>query len=119
MSRVSAEAEDFVCRWLENKGWLIVARNFRTRRSEVDIVAFKDQVLSFIEVKFARDGSTTIALEKIDSLKQDRIVHAASAYLTSHQPPEEIRFDVAVVRGVPGDMRMGTFVEDAFRPTQD
>lgn len=116
MSEISREAESFVCRWLEERGWNVDARNFRTRRSEIDIVARKEDVLSFIEVKFASDSSATVALDKIDSEKQARIVHAASAYLCKASPSNQIRFDVAIVRGSSENFRMDTYLEDAFRP---
>ena len=116
MSEISREAESFVCRWLEDRGWIVEARNFRTRRSEIDIVARKEDVLSFVEVKFASDSSATITLDKIDSEKQGRIVHAASAYLSKKPPSGQIRFDVAVVRGSSLNLRMDTYIEDAFRP---
>lgn len=116
MSEISREAESFVCGWLEERGWKVEARNFRTRRSEVDIVARKKDVLSFVEVKFASDSSGTIVLDKIDSEKQARIVHAASVYITRKPPSDQIRFDVAVVRGSSMNLRMGAYLEDAFRP---
>ncbi|NOQ22895.1 MAG: YraN family protein [Candidatus Aegiribacteria sp.] len=116
MSDVSRKAESFVCRWLEERGWNIEARNYRTRRSEIDIVAKKEDVLSFVEVKFASDSSATITLGKIDSTKQARIVHAASAYLSAKPPSGQIRFDVAVVRGSSMNLRMDIYLEDAFRP---
>lgn len=116
MSEISREAESFVCRWLEERGWNVDARNFRTRRSEIDIVARKEDVLSFIEVKFASDSSATVALDKIDSEKQARIVHAAAAYLCTASPSDQIRFDVAIVRGSSENLRMDTYLEDAFRP---
>jgi len=118
LSEISREAESFVCRWLEKSGWIIEARNFRTRRSEIDIVAKKKDILSFVEVKFASDNSATIALGKIDSEKQARIVHAASTYLWANPPSGQIRFDVAIVRGSPMNLRMDTYLEDAFRPDQ-
>ncbi len=116
MSELSGKAESFVCRWLEDRGWRIVARNFRTRRSEIDIVAVLSDVTAFVEVKFASDGSRTVALEKIDGEKQSRIIHAASMYLAENPPAGELRFDVAIVGGTPDEFRMETYLEDAFRP---
>lgn len=116
MSDISRQAESFVCSWLEERGWNIEARNFRTRRSELDIIARKEDVLSFVEVKFASDKSATVTLDKIDSEKQARIVHAASVFLSKNPPSGQIRFDVAVVRGVATDFRMDIYLEDAFRP---
>jgi len=67
-------------------------------------------------VKLATDGSATMPLEKIDAGKQIKIVQATSLYLASHDLPDQVRFDVAVVRGTPPDLRMDIYLEDAFRP---
>jgi putative endonuclease len=101
---------------MEERGWILEARNFRTRWSEIDIVARKADILAFVEVKFASDESATVALDKIDSEKQARIVHAASAYISKVPPSGQIRFDVAIVAGVSSQLRMETYLEDAFRP---
>ena len=116
MNNIWAEAEDCACRWLKSRGWTMRARNFRTRRSEVDIVARKGSILTFVEVKYASEGSTTQPLEKIDAEKRKRIIHGAMAYLSGSPPACEIRFDVAVVTGEPGSMRVSAYLEDAFRP---
>lgn len=109
-------AERFVCEWLQIRGWTVIVRNFRTRRAEIDIIAKNNGILAFVEVKFASDGSTTMPLAKIDSRKQARITHAAAFYLAKHNSQDQIRFDVAVVRGTPSEFRMATYLEDAFRP---
>jgi len=116
LSEISRRAESFVCRWLEDGGWEILQRNYRTRRSEIDIIAARGDITAFIEVKYACDGSGTVTLEKIDESKQERIVHAASVFIASHPPSGQLRFDVAVVRGSHEELRMGTYIEDAFRP---
>lgn len=117
MSLLSAEAETVVCRWLEERGWHLLARNYRTRRSEVDILAERGDVLAAVEVKLATDGSATLALEKIDPVKQARIALAVEHFLASGSVcPEEVRFDVAVVRGAPSALRVDLYLEDAFRP---
>ena len=116
MTELSMNAESLVCQWLRERGWDIVARNYRTRRSEIDIIAARDRLTSFVEVKFAGDGSSTVALEKIDPEKQSRIIHAATVFISEHPAEGQYRFDVAVVRGTPDQMRLGTYIEDAFRP---
>ncbi len=116
MSEIAKLAEDFTCLWLKSRGWKILEKNYRTRRAEVDVVAVKNEVLAFVEVKFAGDGSRTMALEKVNMAKQGRLTHAASAYLAENPHDGEVRFDVAVVRGKRGDMRMEEYIPDAFRP---
>lgn len=116
MSELSMKAESLVCSWLRRHGWSIIARNYRTRRSEIDIIASRDGITSFVEVKYAGDASHTMALEKIDPEKQSRIIHAATVFVSMHPAEGQYRFDVVVVRGSPDDMRVGTYIEDAFRP---
>jgi len=116
LSELSKAAESFVCDWLKENNWVILVRNFRIRRAEVDIIAEKDKILSFIEVKFAADSSATMPLEKIDSKKQSHIVMAAEAYLSTHPFDGEIRFDIAIVAGSADEFRLGIYLEDAFRP---
>lgn len=44
-------AEDFAVQLLQNKGYQIIERNFRSRFGEIDIIAFKNNSLIFVEVK--------------------------------------------------------------------
>ena len=44
-------AEDRACEFLQNHGFAILCRNFRSRFGEIDIIAKKDEILHFIEVK--------------------------------------------------------------------
>lgn len=70
--------------------------------------------MAFLEVKLASDGSATMPWEKIDPVKQSRIAAAASIWLAASRFPGYCRFDVAVVRGVPGAFTV-EYLEDAFR----
>ncbi len=82
----------------------------------MDIIAEREGTVAFVEVKLASDGSATMALEKIDPAKMERLVHAARAFLARVPAPDETRFDVAVVGGRPGALRLTGYLEDAFRP---
>jgi len=116
LTELSRGAELFASRWLEKRGYEILERNFRTRRAEIDLIAVRDHVLAFVEVKFAGDGSTTRPLEKIDQGKISRIVHASRAFLGQYDHHGEIRYDVAAVGGTGREYRMENYIEDAFRP---
>ena len=47
--------EDRACVFLKKQGFDILARNFRSKFGEIDIIALKDEILHFIEVKFTRN----------------------------------------------------------------
>jgi putative endonuclease len=89
--------------FLRNAGWRIVETNFQTRRGEIDIVAEREQILSFVEVKSWNYHGVEELEYSVDSKKRRTIIRCAETYLAAH--PEfadhSIRFDVMFNR--PGD----------------
>ncbi len=95
------EAEDAVCAYLGKRGMRVVARNFRTRRGEIDIIARDGDVLAFVEVRFREEDGHGLPEESVGPAKRRKIVAAARAYLAevSADSWREARFDVAAVEG--------------------
>ena len=95
--QAGAEAEEIAVRFLANQGLQVVARNFRTRLGEIDVVARDGATLVFVEVRLRTRDDYGGALESIDSSKRRRIVAAANGYLSllGREPP--CRFDVVTV----------------------
>lgn len=103
-------AEERACDLLRAMGYRIVARNWRSRRGEIDVVARDGDVLVFIEVK-ARMGRGYGGPEgAVDRFKQRRIVEAAKAFLAATDSELPARFDVVAWEG--NDVRVH---RDAFR----
>lgn len=111
-------AEDHVADWLRLRGWHLLARNWRWKRLELDIVAARGETVAFVEVKMASGGSSTMTAEKIDWRKRDHITRAAAAFLARFGLEAVCRFDLAEVRGEPGDFSVD-YTESAFRPRGD
>lgn len=109
----AAAAEAAVAAWLADRGWRMVERNLRLGPGEIDIIAVRDGVMTFVEVKLASSGSATMAPEKIDRRKQSKIAGTAAVYLCGNPFPGDFRFDVAIVRGAPGSFEIDYF-ENAF-----
>ncbi len=109
----AAEAESAVAEWLASRGWAIVERNLRLGPGEIDIIACRSGIMAFVEVKLASTGSATMAPEKIDRRKRSKIAGTAATYLSSKPFGGDCRFDVAVVRGLPGDFEID-YLENAF-----
>lgn len=95
------DAESLVCGFLEKQGMRVVARNFRGRGGEIDIVARDGGVVVFVEVRFREGNACGAPEETVTPEKRRRIVSAARAYLATISPGEwkEARFDVAAVEG--------------------
>ena len=111
-------AEEFAACWLRDRGWSILARNWRWRRLELDIVARRKDTVAFVEVKMASAGSRTMVPEKLDRRKREHIALAAAAFLSERGITADCRFDLAEVRGEPGSFSMG-YMPSAFRPRGD
>ncbi len=73
--------ENIAAKFLVARGHKIIARNWKTKWCEIDIVSEKDGILYFTEVKFRRDGS---GLYAIAPAKQEQMRFAAEIYLSKH-----------------------------------
>lgn len=98
-SAAGREAEAAVCEYLRGRGMRIVARNFRSARGEVDIVARDGDLLAFVEVRYRGRDDFGMPEESVGRVKRTRVVSAARAFLGTISPTEwkEARFDVAAV----------------------
>ncbi|MBC8077978.1 MAG: YraN family protein [Chloroflexales bacterium] len=108
--------EDAATAYLERLGYGIVARGWRCRTGEVDIVARRGEQLVFVEVR-ARRGTATTPEESITAKKQARLVRLAYAYLDAHaiSPESNWRIDVmAVVVSAAGRITRLTHIESAI-----
>ena len=85
-----------VAAWhLRLRGYRILERNFHCRTGEIDIIAWKKNVLVFVEVRTRSPGSLQQPLETISPAKVNRTVSAAQVYLLRLQAPlPSCRFDV-------------------------
>ena len=107
--------EDLAHRYLQARGFKVVARNFRTRSgsAEIDLVAWQGAQIVFIEVKSRATADYGAPDRAVDADKQRKILRAAGEYL--HRTGanwESARFDVVNV--VFGPELAISHVEDAF-----
>lgn len=117
MSRHNAlgkEGEDRAAAFLTAAGFTILERNYRSGRAEVDIIARKEQLVIFVEVKTRSNYKFGFPEESVSAGKQKRMAMAASQYLFDNGIDAEIRFDVlALLKSPKGDFEI-TYFEDAF-----
>jgi putative endonuclease len=98
--RFGDEGEQMVAERLERSGYRVLERNVRFRRGELDIVAEKDGVLCFVEVRRRATGAWGDPSATVSGPKQRKVVRAAMGFLARHGLFERmIRFDVASVVG--------------------
>lgn len=90
-------AESRAAAWLIARGYRVLARRFRTRFGEIDIVARRRDVLAFVEVK-AR-ATLDDAAYAVTPQQRQRIIAAAQMWLADHPEHERLacRFDAVLV----------------------
>ena len=99
-------AEDAAARLLARHGLEIVARNYRTRLGEIDLVARDGATLVFVEVRSRASGRFGGALESVTAAKRRRLVAAARQYLSRLRREPPCRFDVVTLEaGEPAWLR--------------
>ncbi len=112
--RLGRQGEDLAVAHLREQGFTILARGFRCRFGEVDIIAADRERLLFCEVKTRRDRVFGAPYEAVTWSKQQRLRKTAGWYLATREWPGEIRFDVfSIVVGDDGRAEL-EWIEDAF-----
>ena len=94
--------EDIACRYLEENGYTVMARNYTVRGGETDIVAYDDSHIVFAEVKCRKNDTFSRAAEAVDAKKISRLVACAERFLfeKANEPclsGKQPRFDVIEV----------------------
>jgi putative endonuclease len=80
--------------YLLKQGYILLHKNYRYRRSEVDIIARKGQTLVFVEVKTRSTDLYGFPEEAVNYKKEKMLLRAADHYIHTTQWQFEIRFDI-------------------------
>lgn len=98
--RLGRRGETTVCRWLESRGCEILARNWRIRSGELDIVARDGEVICFVEVKTRRSKHPDVRpAENLTFRQRNRNWQAARSYWRMIGEPDlPVRFDLVEVQ---------------------
>ncbi|MFT6765781.1 MAG: putative endonuclease [Alteromonas naphthalenivorans] len=94
---IGAQGEERIAQHLESYGFTILKRNFTVRSGEIDIIACKNELLVFVEVK-TRSNVYFNTSEVITRSKQKKIALAAKTFLARQNLTDKVyRFDVALI----------------------
>jgi putative endonuclease len=98
-------AEDTALRFLEDRGLVLLERNYRCRMGELDLVMRDGDSLVFVEVRARGQAGFGGAAASVGRAKQRRLVAAARHFLMTHPRAAELpaRFDVVAISGSDGE----------------
>lgn len=102
---------------LESAGYEILDENWTHGRLEVDLIAYKDKMIIFAEVKTRTGNSFGEPEDFVDARKQRLLADAADEYLYLMNHQGEVRFDIISVKFDRNNNYVINHIEDAFWPT--
>ena len=93
------QAEHAALNFLKQQGLTFIARNYRCRAGEIDLIMLDQQSLVFIEVRYRRSPKFGSSAESVNASKQEKLIRCASHYLLheSNSEPPACRFDVIAI----------------------
>ena len=97
---LGARAETLAADYLARQGLVVVARNFRTRRGEIDVIARDRDTVVFVEVRLRSRAAYGGAAASITPAKRARLLAAANAYLATLARETPCRFDAILLDGL-------------------
>ena len=110
-------AEQLAADYLEQRGYGVLARNWRRPEGELDLVVGAEGLCVFVEVRSRTGSERGHALETVDARKRARVLRAARMYIEEERPQAAVfRFDVVgVTFAVDESPPELVHVEDAFQ----
>ena len=109
------KGEQIAGNFLLKKGYKILHNNWRFERKEIDIIALRDDLLVFIEVKTRNRVDFGFPEEAVGAKKQDFMKIAAEAFMDANKEYQKIQFDVvSILMDNKGDVNEILHLEDAF-----
>jgi putative endonuclease len=99
MSERGRHAEDLAAAFLQRQGLDIVARNYRCRYGEIDLIARDGKTLVFVEVRMRTSNAFGGAAASITAAKRGKLLRTARHYLAGNTHPPACRFDALLLTG--------------------
>jgi putative endonuclease len=97
--RLGEIGENLACQELERRGYSVVARRYRRRGGEIDIIALDGATLVFVEVKARAGRDYGLAAESVTAIKRRRLTAVALDYVVRHHVHNcPCRFDVVAIQ---------------------
>lgn len=102
--------------YLEQQGYSILERGWRSGHKDIDLIAFKQGILAFVEVKTRKNNAYIQPQQAVDRHKIKLLMTAANRYICNNNIDAEIRFDIVAITGTDYSNYKIEHIEQAFLP---
>lgn len=99
--------------YFRDKGFSVLHRNWRYSYYEIDIIAEKDKVLHFIEIKTRNNNHFGRPEESVSNKKMKRMMKAAEEFQSIYPEYQSVQYDILSIH-LKGSMAMYFFIEDVY-----
>lgn len=103
------KGEEAASRYLIDKGYEIIARNYYSGYGEIDIIAKHISTIIFVEVKLRKNSNYGAGYESVTASKRDKLIKTAEIYIAENGLDGTARFDVISI-----DFGVIKHIENAF-----
>jgi putative endonuclease len=93
-------AEDFAAKYLEEKGYKIIERNFRSGKGEIDLITLQNNWIVFFEVRYRKNNDYGYPEQTISNKKEKLLLDTSVEYCRLKNWEGNVRFDVIALSGV-------------------
>jgi putative endonuclease len=91
------QGEDLATAYLVKKGYLIISRNYRYLKAEIDIIAQKDNTIAIIEVKSRSSAYFENIAETVSKKKIGLLLSATDKFINTNELDRDVRFDIITI----------------------
>jgi putative endonuclease len=106
--------EQMAAEWLEQQGFQLISRNWKSGRYEIDIIASRDGILHFIEVKSRHDDQFGKPEDWVDRKKGNRLLSAGEAFQNKYPAWTNVQYDIFSILLTSDGKRDFFFIEDVY-----
>lgn len=96
-AKTGQDGELAAANYLLQNGYSVIEKNYRHKRSEIDIIAMKEKLLVFVEVKTKRNNAFGYPEEAVDNNKIKKVLEGADHYIHELNWCHNVRFDVIAI----------------------
>lgn len=112
--KTGLEGELLGAAYLIKEGYIIQEKNWRFQRSEVDIIAHKNETLHFIEIKTRRTKNFGLPEDQVGQKKIKNLINAAEQYLFIYPEWKRIQFDILAISIIQKEEIAYFLIEDIY-----